>query len=174
MHCAHNVPASSSRLVLALAIIAISSLGVSATWAQQTMPAEATASRPAESPATRPTSAATKPAATWQLREPAQTLGPSAGGNLLWQMIASIIAIAVLGGACYLVIKKLLPRIGRPTGRNVRLVETTWIGPNKSVHLLKVGRETLLVASSRDRVSMLANVTAALSDADSAGQRGCQ
>ncbi len=67
--------------------------------------------------------------------------------------------VLLLGLACYVVMRKLLPRMIRPGGRNIQVVETAYLGPQRSVHLLRVGGQTYLVASSRDRVSLLAKVS---------------
>ena len=83
-------------------------------------------------------------------------------GPLAWQVAASMGVVLVLGVACILAIKKLFPRITRLRGRNISLLETISLGPHKTVHLLKVGERKILVAGAKDRVTMLADVTEAL------------
>jgi len=72
--------------------------------------------------------------------------------------------VLVLGVAAILFLKKVLPRLGvsKPGGRNVSVVETAYLGPRKSVHLLAVGSRRILVGSSRDTLTMLADVTDAI------------
>lgn len=86
------------------------------------------------------------------------------GGNseMLWHMMASVLVLAVLALVAWVVFKKVLPRVSRAGGRNVSVLETSYIGPRKAVHLLRVGQKRLLVASSRDDVSLLADVTEAV------------
>jgi flagellar biogenesis protein FliO len=51
-----------------------------------------------------------------------------------------------------------------PTGKNVRVLETVHLGSRKTVHLLRVGSRKYLVGSSRERISLLADVTEAAAD----------
>ncbi len=85
------------------------------------------------------------------------------GGALLTMVVYSLI-IVVLGVAAVLVIKKLLPRIQRSAGKNLSIVETAYISPRSSVHLLRVGTKKYLISRSGDGVSLLAEVTQALPD----------
>jgi flagellar biogenesis protein FliO len=85
-------------------------------------------------------------------------------GEMLARMVASLAVLAVLGVVAYVLLKKVLPRVRRPGGRNVSVLETSYVGPRKAVHLLKVGRRKLLIASSRDAVCLLADVSDAVDD----------
>lgn len=85
-------------------------------------------------------------------------------GEMLWKMMASLMVLGVLAIAAWVLLRKVLPRIGRSAGRNVQLLETTYLGPRKAVHLLRVGRKRLLVSSSREGVCLLADVTDAVED----------
>ncbi len=85
------------------------------------------------------------------------------GGALLTMIVYSLI-IVVLGVAAVLVIKKLLPRIQRSAGKNLSIIETAYISPRSSVHLLRVGTKKYLISRSGDGVSLLAEVTQALDD----------
>ena len=85
-------------------------------------------------------------------------------GGALRQMIVYSLIIVVLGVAAVLVIKKLLPRIHRSAGKNLSIIETAYISPRSSVHLLRVGTKKYLISRSGDGVSLLAEVTQALPD----------
>jgi len=100
------------------------------------------------------------------------------GTGAMWRMLAYMLVIVVLGAAAIVVVKKVLPRIGAgPTGaKQISVVETLYLAPRKTVVLLQVGSRKILVAHSRDRLSVLADVTDAFehageehSDAESAG-----
>ena len=87
--------------------------------------------------------------------------GPDTSG-LLRQMLALVVIILVLGGGCWFVMKKGFPRFGIPcTNRpgEITLLETKHIPPRQKVHLLQVGAKRLLLASGKDGLSLLADVT---------------
>jgi flagellar biogenesis protein FliO len=81
--------------------------------------------------------------------------------NPMWRMVASILVVIALGVLAFVVVKRLLPRIKRVSGKRVSVLETTYIGPRKAVHLVQVGSRKLLLASSSDRVVKLDDVTGA-------------
>jgi flagellar biogenesis protein FliO len=78
---------------------------------------------------------------------------------LLLKMLAAVIVILVLGGLVIFLIKRVLPRISRPTGKNVSILESVYLGPKKAVHLLEADGRRFLVGCSRDEISMLAELT---------------
>jgi hypothetical protein len=84
-------------------------------------------------------------------------------GTDLWSplltMLAAVIVILVLGGLGLFLVKRVLPRIGRPTGKNVSILESVYLGPRKAVHLLQADGRRFLVGCSRDEISMLAELT---------------
>ncbi len=79
--------------------------------------------------------------------------------GMMWQMLASALGILAIGVLAILVIKKLLPRLAKSGGRRISVLETAHLGPNKHIHLLQVGLRKVLVASSRDGVVKLGDVT---------------
>ena len=79
--------------------------------------------------------------------------------DLLRKMFAAVVVVLILGGLALLVFKKVLPRIGRPAGRTIQVQETAYLGPKKTVHLLQVSDRQFLIASTRDRISLLAEIT---------------
>ena len=131
-----------------------------------------------ESPATQTTKAAeTRPAASAPASMPNRGLlgrgrsgepttlrppGGIVGSEAIWRMLASMLVIIVLGLLCYVMVKRVMPRIARPGGRNMRVLETTCLDRGQRITLLGVGTEKYLVASGRQGVTMLANVTQAL------------
>ena len=85
-------------------------------------------------------------------------------GDMLRRMMAYTLVILVLGGLGLFVVKKVLPKLGAAQGRNISVLETVYLGPKKSLHLLRVGTQRFLVAGSRDEISMLGEVTSAFPD----------
>lgn len=81
------------------------------------------------------------------------------GNNLAKKLLISILLIVVLGVAAIYVSKKFLPRITNASGRKIRIIETVHLAPNKAVHLLRVGTQQLLIASSKEGICFLTEVT---------------
>jgi flagellar biogenesis protein FliO len=79
-------------------------------------------------------------------------------GDLFLRMMLAVGVVAGLGvGALYLS-RKVLPRMVNTAGREIRIVETTCLGPRKALHLVEVGHQRLLIASTADRITMLTPV----------------
>ena len=77
-------------------------------------------------------------------------------------MLAATMVVLVLGVAAILVVKKVLPRIHRATGRRISVEETVYLAPRKAVHLVRVGSRTLLLASSPEAIVRLDDVSEAV------------
>jgi hypothetical protein len=88
--------------------------------------------------------------------------GPSDASTMLWRALASLVVIGVLLWLGVTAFKKILPRISAVKGRDISVQETLFLGPGKSVHLLKVGSRSLLLSGSRDGLRLLADVTGAI------------
>jgi len=84
-------------------------------------------------------------------------VSPDDGGLVVRMMVAVGVVIA-LGVAALYVSKRVLPRMAHPEGREIHVVETSYLGPRKALHLVEVGGQRWLIASTNDNVSMLAPV----------------
>ena len=84
-------------------------------------------------------------------------VSPDDGGLVVRMMVAVGVVIA-LGVAALYVSKRVLPRMAHPAGREIHVVETSYLGPRKALHLVEVGGQRWLIASTNDNVSMLAPV----------------
>jgi len=119
-----------------------------------------------------------KPAtsAGWKgLAQQTRQFGDSGAPSPLWQMLGMVVVIAVFGIGGLWVVKRLVPKIQQRRGRNIAVLETACLGPSRNVHLLRVGDKEFLVASTRERISMLADVTGAVrTPADEIGTRGVE
>lgn len=85
--------------------------------------------------------------------------GPPFGPTLI-----SLLVVLVLAGGALVVVKRILPRVtsrgGMLTGkRSLKVLETAYLGPRKSLHLVQVGDRRLLIGGGTDRLSLLADVT---------------
>ena len=69
-----------------------------------------------------------------------------------------VFIVIVLGiGAIYLS-KKLLPGLTNLSGKQIRIIETVHLGPRKAVHLLKIGGKQILIGSTNENITKLADV----------------
>lgn len=85
---------------------------------------------------------------------------------MTWALLASLLVVLGLGVLVYLVVKRLLPKLGVKVGRRVRVLETSYLGPRKAVHLLQVGSQRFLIGSTRETITMLSEVTLAFLEDD--------
>jgi flagellar biogenesis protein FliO len=93
--------------------------------------------------------------------DPDLSSGPSlslGGGELFLKMMLSVGLVLGLGGAALYVSKRVLPRVTQRTGKEIHILETTCLGPRKALHLVEVGGQRLLIASTSDHVTMLTTV----------------
>ena len=79
--------------------------------------------------------------------------------KLFYKMLFSVFLVIILGTAVVYISKKLMPRLTNSSGKQIRVIETTHLAPRKGLHLIQVGTQRLLIASTNDSVTMLADVT---------------
>jgi len=108
--------------------------------------------------------AASKPSSWGKFSQHTGAFDGEGLGGSLWQMIGIVVIIAVLGVVGLWMVRRYGPRIQQRRGRHISVVETACLGPNKNIHLLRVGNRDLLVSSTREHVSMLADVTGAVGE----------
>lgn len=82
--------------------------------------------------------------------------------ELFLKMMAAVVLVVALGIAAIYVSKKYLPKITNLSGRRVHIVETVSLGPRKALHLLQIGDQQLLIGSTSECITALADVTDAL------------
>lgn len=85
--------------------------------------------------------------------------------TLFLRMMLSVGIVMALGIAALYVSKKVLPRVTHTAGREIRIIETASLGPRKALHLVEVGNQRLLIASTHDAVTMLTPVGEMWADA---------
>jgi flagellar biosynthetic protein FliO len=118
----------------------------------------ALAVRPVQSPAAEPNKTPTHP---YLLSED----DPSGDFNtweLFLKMMAAVLVVVALGIAAIYVSKKYLPKITNLHGRRIHVVETVSLGPRKALHLVQIGHQQLLIGSTSEGITALADVTDAL------------
>ena len=87
--------------------------------------------------------------------------------ELFFKMMLSVLLIVVLGAGAIYVSKKFGVRISNLPGKKIHVIETVSLGPRKAVHLLKIGNQGLLIGSTTESITKLADVTDVLSEMDS-------
>jgi flagellar biosynthetic protein FliO len=70
----------------------------------------------------------------------------------------AVLMVIVLGWAAIYLSKKILPKLSSMSGKTIQVVETVHLGPRKSVHLLKIGNKQILVGSTNDNITKLADI----------------
>jgi len=89
--------------------------------------------------------------------------GPETSGNLgnkelFFKMMLSVLLVVGLGvGALYLS-KRVLPNLTKACGKEIRVVETTYLGPRKALHLVEIGNQRLLIGSTNESIAALAHI----------------
>lgn len=79
-------------------------------------------------------------------------------GELFVRMMLAVGIVFGLGVLALYVSKRVFPRAINPAGREIRVIETTYLGPRKTLHLVEVGARRLLIASTIDSITMLADL----------------
>ena len=86
--------------------------------------------------------------------------------GLFFKMIQMVLLVIVFGVVALYLSKKLLPKISRLPGKKLQVSETVHLGPRKAVHLIKVGKRTLLIGSTNENITNLADVTEQIFELD--------
>ncbi len=79
-------------------------------------------------------------------------------GELFYRMILAILLVVVLGVAAIYVSKRLLPKITTLAGKEIRIVETVYLGQRRALHLIEAGGRRILIGSTNEAITKLAEV----------------
>ena len=90
--------------------------------------------------------------------------GSTSGREFFYKMLLSVLLVIALGIGVIYVSRKLLPRFANLPGKQIRVLETAYIAPRKGLHLIQAGNRRLLVASTNETITMLADVTESAAD----------
>ncbi|MFC1677888.1 FliO/MopB family protein [Planctomycetota bacterium] len=88
--------------------------------------------------------------------------------GMFFRMMLTVVFVIILGIGAVYVSKKFLPKLTHPSGKRVRVIETTHLGPRKTVHLLQIDDKQILIGSTSDSITKLADVNVSI--AQSQGQ----
>ncbi len=90
--------------------------------------------------------------------DPLAGLGTSEAISKIYQMLAWVLIILIIGVVAFVVVKKFLPRIGKAAGGQLSVSQTIYLSPKQAVHLLKADTQRFLIATSKDSVCLLAEL----------------
>ena len=90
--------------------------------------------------------------------------GSAGDQDLFFKMMVSVLFLIALVVAAIYVSKKFLPKITNLSGKEIRIVETVHLGPRKAVHLLEIGNQRLLIGSTNENITRLADLTSVFTD----------
>jgi flagellar biogenesis protein FliO len=93
----------------------------------------------------------------------------AANGNLsstLHRMMLAVSIVLILGVAGIYASKKILPKLAYTQGKKIKVVETVHLGSRKTVHLLEIGGQQILIGSTNDRITKLADIIDIVSEKD--------
>ena len=86
-------------------------------------------------------------------------------GKLIKQFGYAIFLVMILGVGAFYFTRKLIPRLSMSRGKNISVIETVSLGPNKMLHLVEVGdNRKLLIGSTSQSINLLAHVDDPVSD----------
>lgn len=79
--------------------------------------------------------------------------------ELFFKMMASVLLVVVLGVVAVYASKRVMGKISNLPGKKIKIIETAHLGPRKAVHLLRIGDRCLLIGSTNDNITRLADLT---------------
>ncbi len=89
---------------------------------------------------------------------PIELADDNLGGSLYRMLLSLVLVIALAFGVMY-VSKKILPKVSGVSGKRVRVIETVSLGSRRAVHLLEVGGQQILIGSTQNTITRLAELS---------------
>jgi len=90
--------------------------------------------------------------------------------NLMTKFMLAVFLVIVLGAIAYFCLKKMSGRLSVTAGKNISVIETLNLGPQKALHVIQVtGGTKLLIGTTNSNINMLADISDSIkgdSDAD--------
>ena len=78
--------------------------------------------------------------------------------SALHRMMLGVSIVVILGIAGIYASKKILPKLACTQGKKIRVVETVHLGSRKTVYLLEIGGQQMLIGSTNDSITKLADI----------------
>jgi flagellar biosynthetic protein FliO len=76
----------------------------------------------------------------------------------LRKMTLAVLIVVALGVAVMYLSKKIVPKLSRAEGKKIKLIETVHLGSRKTIHLLEIAGQQILIGSTPDRITKLADI----------------
>jgi flagellar biosynthetic protein FliO len=86
--------------------------------------------------------------------------------ELLFRMLGGLLVVIALMVAVLYLSKRVLPKLSKSAGKEIKIIETTMLGPRKYLHVIKIANQRLLLGSTNDRINMLAHLVDDLASLD--------
>jgi flagellar biosynthetic protein FliO len=80
-------------------------------------------------------------------------------GGIYWRMMLAVLLVLALGVAAYYVSKKLGGKIINLPNRQIKLVETLYLGSRKTLHLIKVGNKSIVIGTTPTTITRIADIS---------------
>lgn len=78
--------------------------------------------------------------------------------NLFIRMMLMLVIVVILAIAVIYTQKKLMPKFTNQTGKKIKVLETVHLGRGKTLHLLTVGGKEILVGSTAEHITKIADI----------------
>ena len=79
-------------------------------------------------------------------------------GSFFYRSMTALMLVVALGAAAMWVTKKLSGRIGTPLYRRITVTDTVHLGNKKTLHIVDIEGQRLLIGSTQDSISRLARL----------------
>lgn len=86
----------------------------------------------------------------------ASSIGGSSGSGLIRTLIGLAVVVAVIWGVAWILRQVKQSKEGRASGAGLASLATLPLGPNRAVHVVRVGHEIMLIGSAEHHVTQLA------------------
>ncbi len=94
-------------------------------------------------------------------------------GELFLKMMGAMALIIALGVGLVYVSRRFLPKVGSVPGRRIQIAETVPLGAKKALHLVEVGGRKVLIGSTAEKITMLADISEGYPGSDNLKTRAC-
>jgi flagellar biogenesis protein FliO len=78
--------------------------------------------------------------------------------GLFARMMLGILLVAGLGVGTVYLSRRVLPKVTNAPGKEIRVRETAYLGPRKALHVVEIGHHKLLIGSTNESITALADL----------------
>ena len=78
--------------------------------------------------------------------------------ELFFRMMLATALVIILAVVVLYLSRKVLPKMARGSAREIRVLETTYLGPRKALHIVQVGPHRFLIGSTNENINSLAQL----------------